>query len=195
MMCPTRYVLAGVLSYVLLLPARATAKVAPHVHRHLAAYDTMDIFVTFTSHQAALDRVASTPSHHDHRTRVFQALRDHAIASQKAALALLHDHASTSFWISSSAVVHNASASIVAALALLVDVVTIEPVSVIELDPVLSGADDNTTSTDVEWGVATVGAPAMWPLANGSGIVVGSIDTGVRHSHEALKSNWRRHRG
>ncbi|EQC29162.1 hypothetical protein SDRG_13035 [Saprolegnia diclina VS20] len=195
MLCPTRCYIAGVLSYVLLLSTLATAKVAPRVHRHLAVYDTMDIFVTFTSHQAALDRVASTPAHRDHRTRVFEALRDHAIASQKAALALLHDHTSKSFWISCSAVVHNASASIVAALALLADVVTIEPISVVELDPVLAGVDDNTTSTDVEWGVATIGAPAMWPITNGSGIVVGSIDTGVRHSHEALKSNWRRHRG
>ncbi|CAK4577828.1 unnamed protein product [Aphanomyces euteiches] len=42
-----------------------------------------------------------------------------------------------------------------------------------------------------EWGVETVGAPSIWKYYNGSGALVGSIDSGVLYTHEALKDNWR----
>ncbi|OQR98069.1 serine protease family S08A [Achlya hypogyna] len=42
------------------------------------------------------------------------------------------------------------------------------------------------------WGVATIGAPAAWAVGlTGQGVVVGSIDSGVRSSHEALAANFR----
>ncbi|CAK4077128.1 unnamed protein product [Aphanomyces euteiches] len=42
-----------------------------------------------------------------------------------------------------------------------------------------------------EWGVETVGAPSIWKYYNGSGAVVGSIDSGALYTHEAIKGNWR----
>ncbi|CAK4071710.1 unnamed protein product [Aphanomyces euteiches] len=42
-----------------------------------------------------------------------------------------------------------------------------------------------------EWGVETVGAPSIWKYYNGTGAVVGSIDTGAMYTHEAIKNNWR----
>ncbi|KAH9146133.1 hypothetical protein LEN26_004966, partial [Aphanomyces euteiches] len=42
-----------------------------------------------------------------------------------------------------------------------------------------------------EWGVNTVGAPDIWKYYNGSGAVVGSIDTGALSAHEAIKDNYR----
>ncbi|CAK4066945.1 unnamed protein product [Aphanomyces euteiches] len=42
-----------------------------------------------------------------------------------------------------------------------------------------------------EWGVNTVGAPDIWKYYNGSGAVVGSIDTGALSTHEAIKDNYR----
>ncbi|KAH9110655.1 hypothetical protein AeMF1_014618 [Aphanomyces euteiches] len=46
-------------------------------------------------------------------------------------------------------------------------------------------ADEN------EWGVETIGAPSIWKYYNGSGAVVGSIDSGALYTHEAIKNNWR----
>ncbi|CAK4074078.1 unnamed protein product [Aphanomyces euteiches] len=46
-------------------------------------------------------------------------------------------------------------------------------------------ADEN------EWGVETIGAPSIWKYYNGSGAVVGSIDTGAMYTHEAIKDSWR----
>jgi subtilisin family serine protease len=44
--------------------------------------------------------------------------------------------------------------------------------------------------------ISNIGAPALWAQdINGSGIVVGSIDFGVRVTHEALRGKWRRHHG
>ncbi|PFH87024.1 S8 family serine peptidase [Bacillus sp. AFS088145] len=48
-------------------------------------------------------------------------------------------------------------------------------------------ADDNT-----EWGLKKIGAPDVWTLGiDGTGIVVGSIDTGVQWDHPALKTKYR----
>ncbi|XRG77748.1 S8 family serine peptidase [Rossellomorea sp. GAMAL-10_SWC] len=48
-------------------------------------------------------------------------------------------------------------------------------------------ADENT-----EWGLKKIGAPDVWSLGiDGTGIVVGSIDTGVQWDHPALKTKYR----
>ncbi len=44
----------------------------------------------------------------------------------------------------------------------------------------------------VEWGVANVNAPGVWALGFiGTGIVIGDLDTGVRWTHDAIKSKYR----
>ncbi|KAH9108306.1 hypothetical protein AeMF1_011278 [Aphanomyces euteiches] len=40
-----------------------------------------------------------------------------------------------------------------------------------------------------EWGVETIGAPSIWKYYNGTGAIVGSIDTGALYTHEAIKNN------
>ncbi|RQM27258.1 hypothetical protein B5M09_009651 [Aphanomyces astaci] len=42
-----------------------------------------------------------------------------------------------------------------------------------------------------EWGVEAIGAPEIWKYSNGKGAIVGSIDSGALHTHEAIKHNWR----
>ena len=44
----------------------------------------------------------------------------------------------------------------------------------------------------VEWGVQNVNAPAVWALGfTGQGIVIGDQDTGIRWTHDALKTQYR----
>ncbi len=44
----------------------------------------------------------------------------------------------------------------------------------------------------IEWGVANVNAPALWEMGyTGEGIVVGGLDTGIRWTHNAIKSKYR----
>ncbi len=46
---------------------------------------------------------------------------------------------------------------------------------------------------DVSWNVEHVGAPEVWAKydVDGSGVVIGIIDTGVNWEHPALQDNWR----
>ncbi|GGH87129.1 bacillopeptidase F [Pullulanibacillus pueri] len=45
---------------------------------------------------------------------------------------------------------------------------------------------------DIAWGVERIGAPGVWNMGfDGSGVVIGSIDTGVQWDHPALKEKYR----
>jgi subtilisin family serine protease len=62
--------------------------------------------------------------------------------------------------------------------------------------PVRSVAPDDpaaeSTASGVEWGVAKIGAPAAWAAgADGTGVTVGIVDTGLDASHPAIKAHYR----
>lgn len=47
-------------------------------------------------------------------------------------------------------------------------------------------------STPVEWNVSGINAPALWAMNyTGTGVVVGSLDTGVDYRHSDLAGRWR----
>jgi len=47
-----------------------------------------------------------------------------------------------------------------------------------------------------EWGVADIQAPEAWTEGfTGQGVVISTIDTGARHTHEALRDNFREDHG
>jgi serine protease AprX len=49
-----------------------------------------------------------------------------------------------------------------------------------------------TAPNTAEWGVLNVNAPAVWAMGfNGTGMVVGDLDTGMRWTHNALKPKYR----
>ncbi|KAF0688147.1 hypothetical protein As57867_020144, partial [Aphanomyces stellatus] len=52
--------------------------------------------------------------------------------------------------------------------------------------------DANVVITLIQWGVDKIAATAAWAKGHkGKGIVVATIDTGVRVTHDVLKNNWR----
>ncbi|KAF0698753.1 Aste57867_10658 [Aphanomyces stellatus] len=53
-----------------------------------------------------------------------------------------------------------------------------------------------TTNSNSSWGITTIAAPDLWAAGfSGQGIVVGSIDSGVRGSHDAVRRNFRADHG
>jgi len=52
---------------------------------------------------------------------------------------------------------------------------------------------DETGIQSIEWNIDKVGAPSVWSGfgIDGSGVVVGLIDTGFDYTHEALMTKWR----
>src|SRR4051794_7539020 len=71
----------------------------------------------------------------------------------------------------------------------------------IESDRPFKGIDDPVSASDarrtaapeaIEWNLQNVNAPQVWAMGyTGQGIVIGSQDTGVRWSHNALKTHYR----
>lgn len=60
------------------------------------------------------------------------------------------------------------------------------------IEPVTSGAAVLAAVGEPEWGVAKIRADEVWGDGiTGAGVVIGSIDTGVDYSHEALVGNYR----
>ena len=54
------------------------------------------------------------------------------------------------------------------------------------------GEKVNLQSTEPEWNITRIGADQVWNLGfDGTGIVVGSLDTGVDWTHPALQNKWR----
>ena len=60
------------------------------------------------------------------------------------------------------------------------------------LDDTVVGPVAPTTEPTVEWNVAKLGVQKLWSQGvNGSGVVVGFVDTGANSTHEALKGHYR----
>ncbi len=135
---------------------------------------------------------------------VLQTLKDVSQRSQGNLLADLEANKSggailgyTSHWIVNSVVVTGTVESI-RQLATRNDVERIEPDLIVELiEPVKSekAVDDakNTNGIGITPGVVAVGARRVWDELgiDGTGVIVGELDTGVDGNHIALSSNWR----
>jgi subtilisin family serine protease len=130
---------------------------------------------------------------------VYKTLTQHATRTQVGLREFLKSKGIEyqSFW-AANMLVATADRSVVEQLAERFDVAHVDsnrPTRWIE-DPTIADfhlarrkADQPNT---VEWGVLNVNAPSVWALGfSGGGIVVGDLDTGVRWTHNALKSKYR----
>lgn len=63
----------------------------------------------------------------------------------------------------------------------------------IEKPIISSNTVQNAPQDEIEWNIKQVGAPNVWNKygIDGTGVVVGIIDTGVSWEHPALKNKWR----
>lgn len=126
-------------------------------------------------------------------------LEGHSRRSQTSVIDLLsmsddmYDR-SESFWLTNQIVVYNATWKLVKRLRRLSSVMDVSPESVFPLfNPVqVDTASDPTSFDSSNWNIAQIGAPKIWSSGyTGADVVVGSIDTGVRASHQALRSAFR----
>jgi len=130
---------------------------------------------------------------------VYNTLTEHAARTQVGLQAFLKSEGVSyqSFW-AANMIVATGDRSLVDQLATRADVARVDsnaPTRWIE-DPVVEKFGVSTHELNapsaVEWGVANVNAPAVWALGfTGQGIVIANEDTGMRWSHNALKSKYR----
>ncbi|HEX7516017.1 MAG TPA: S8 family serine peptidase [Chthoniobacterales bacterium] len=130
---------------------------------------------------------------------VYNTLTQHAARTQAGLQAFLTARGAShqSFWVANM-IVATADRPLVESLAARAEVARIDsnkPARWIE-DPEVANfgvtPSSPTVPDTVEWGVLNVNAPAVWALGfNGTGMVVGDLDTGQRWTHNALKPKYR----
>jgi subtilisin family serine protease len=95
------------------------------------------------------------------------------------------------YWITNQIVVKNCPPVIVSSLQLLPCVLSVTAEVSVVIPPSYPTATTNNTAT-AGWGQAKIGAPSVWSSGNaGQNVVVATIDSGVRGTHEALRNNFR----
>lgn len=151
------------------------------------------------SDQADLSAAYQIADHDARGWYVYRTLTDHAATSQKRLRELLIERGVEyqAFWIANM-IVATIDRDLAIEIAGRSDVARVDSNRTAKwLDPTEKEKDvrvkGRAESIDtVEWGVANVNAPSLWAMGiTGNGIVVGGLDTGIRWTHQAIKSKYR----
>lgn len=178
----------------------APSKVDSNLQHVLATKGTASVVVSFRQEtQTVLDRINALrfETIGEKITIMKKQLEQLAESSQREVITLLQARSTSykSFWINNRVIIKNADAELIAAIAAASDVIDVREEIVIHLDtPIV----EEGSGINAEWGIERIQAHLVWALPGGNkgdGVVVGSIDSGVRHTHEALKDNFRADRG
>lgn len=133
----------------------------------------------------------SFPSRSARLQAMTKALKESTSAWQAPVLAALRPFnvETESYWVSNQIFVKNANPLVLAALRGLGILKSIAQEIVLPIMPIFNPSI-GTPPNGTEWGVKKIGAEEVWKQTKGEGVVVAIIDTGVRRSHTALKSNY-----
>ena len=163
----------------------------------LATQPRTDVFVKMTANAdlsaaaAITDRVQRLNTIHDTLTAL-------AADSQADLLRWLDGQGARyqSFWINNSVLVYDADLALVQALAARPDVDYVRGSHLVEMIWPVTQEPAPDTAEAVEWGVQKIRANLVWPTGNtGQGVVVASIDSGTRYTHNALVNQYRGNNG
>ncbi|HET7473966.1 MAG TPA: carboxypeptidase regulatory-like domain-containing protein [Candidatus Limnocylindrales bacterium] len=174
-------------------PQRASAPVDKALTKALESGPAR--FVVEFGARPDLKAAARIKEHGKRAGFVVDRLKATAKASQAQAVALvrgLKGANAKSYWLGNSLFV-TGDAKLVTKLAKLDGVTSIHLPKVYPLvKPVETAVAIEAAAGDPEWGVEKINADQVWADGiTGSGIVVGSIDTGVDFTHPALVNNYR----
>jgi len=171
---------------------QAMKKVCSKVVNRLANEDKVDVLVEFNSHKwdmAALKKMSRV----ERLNFVHNKASAEATSAQKLLVSFLKSNKVefTAFWVKNAVAVFQVSQSVIESIAQ-----QFPNVVKIRLDEHIPIPKVEISSAEVQaaltYGLTLIGAPEVWAQGiDGTGIVVGGIDTGVRHTHEALKANYR----
>ena len=123
------------------------------------------------------------------------ALQDTAHLAQANVLNLLATDENVteyeSFWVANVVYV-KAAPSVIERIARLPEVLKIEKNKTHQLDPIIETQAAEPQEEELLWHLSMVKADQVWNLGfDGTGAVVGLIDSGVQWDHPALKNAWR----
>ncbi|HTU99610.1 MAG TPA: S8 family serine peptidase, partial [Luteitalea sp.] len=121
-----------------------------------------------------------------------------AVSSQQSLQAFLTSRnvAFKSFWIVNALKI-TADKALIDEIAKRPDVAKVVPAHTYQIPPLQKRAPDSKSVQALEWGLENIRAPEAWAAfgAQGDGIVVANIDTGVQYDHPALVNQYRGNQG
>jgi serine protease AprX len=175
-------------------------KIAPWVMEHTANGQQAEFFVVLAD-QADLSPAATLPTKSEKGRFVYQTLLEKAQSTQEPILQWLRDrHVEHQSFYIVNAILVKGTREIAEALAARPDVARVEGNPVIHNDLPQPGPVEESplqsrspgAPATIEPGINYTHAPDVWALGfRGETIVVGSADTGVRWTHNALKPHYR----
>jgi len=178
------------------ISSNAPNKIAPWVMEHTANGENAECFIVVAD-QADLSQSSSKATREGKGRYVYDSLLNKSRVTQKPILTWLRERGleHRSFYVV-NAILVKGNREIVEALAARSDVARIEgnPLVPNRLPrPVATvNALQPHVPQNIEPGIAYTHAPEVWRLGfTGQGIVVGSLDSGVRWTHNALKPHYR----
>ena len=173
-------------------------KVSPQAMEDTADGKTASIVILLAD-QADVSAAYDIKDHDARGWFVYNRLTEHAKKTQAGLRTLLNSRGINykSFW-AANMMIAEADRSLAVEIAGRSDVARIDsnrPSRWVE-DPKIARSsvdpDRSNSPETIEWGVTNVKAPDVWALgSNGTGIVVGGLDTGIRWTHEAIKTKYR----
>jgi bacillopeptidase F len=199
------------------LPPEATAKIEPTLLRQLLAMvphppdsaatavsDGPITYLVYLEDEAPLSGLSLPRDCQARRHAVVARLQERAERSQRRVTDLLRERIASglvaryrSYWIANVLVVEG-GLEVALALALLPEVVAIEPNRIIQLtlpevEEITQAAAKCTSFRDIAWGVDTIDADRVWAElgVTGQGIVVANMDSGVDWTHPDLQAKYR----
>ncbi|RHZ31395.1 hypothetical protein DYB37_005961 [Aphanomyces astaci] len=148
-----------------------------------------------TAHETHRRRLKAGASRSETIESLVGLLKEHTTKSQAPVKSLLANQVESAAvevattWIDCSTYIDNAPNDLINEIAVLPEVKSIDEPVVMAFAESKSGVQEESAVDEVSgWGVDRIQAPALWAKGiKGDGIVVASIDTGVRYTHEALK--------
>jgi subtilisin family serine protease len=147
---------------------------------------------------ASISRFSATRNWKARGEQVTSSLRAKASSTQQSLQAFLRGRniPFKSFWIANTLRV-TAEPGLIAEIARRPDVAQILPDSHFAIPPLAARTASTSTEPTIEWGLSNIRAPEVWDRfgAQGDGIVVANIDTGVQFDHPALVHQYRGNRG
>lgn len=170
------------------------AEIHPEVAAAAAVGPTT--YMVYIAGRAELDGIDRIGDRETRGRQVLERLQSTARRTQAGVIELLRGLEATgevmgfrSHFISNVVVVTSGAAGL-RALERRPEVERIEPVRRYRLPS--SGAASRVTSRAIEWNIIRIGAPVAWAAGTtGTGVVVATLDTGARYTHQAIVGQYR----
>ncbi|CAL8073424.1 unnamed protein product [Orchesella dallaii] len=184
------------------LSGSSTSKISSELQSRLQDGKRVNVFIQMSSRTSQVLQTVTQSSFISRAQRlnsIHHLLVRHADQTQKQLLDYMASLASTtqvefkSFWITNQIYVREAELSLIENLSRFPDVESIfeEPHAHI-FEPEEKKMITRRSDDDIEWGVRRIQAPEAWAELGKSDVEirVGTLDTGVRSTHEALRDNF-----